>query len=54
MGFYRIAECRGRIFIPDKLMDGIDKMMSIEHLYYNWGQVAEGESFDIRFVFLLV
>ena len=35
-------------------MDGIDKMMTIEHIYYNWGQVAEGESFDLRFVFACV
>ena len=34
-------------------MDGIEKMMTIEHLYYNWGQVAEGENFDLRFGFLL-
>ena len=54
MSFHGIAECRGRIFITPKLMDGIDKMMTIEHIYYNWGQVAEGESFDLRFVFACV
>ena len=43
----------GPVFIPDKLMDGIDKMMTIERLYYNWSPSADGTNYQIRLVFLL-
>lgn len=34
-------------------MDGIDKMMTIEHLYYNWGLTTNGESFPLHYVRLV-
>ena len=41
----------GPVFIPDKLMDGIDKMMTIERLYYNWAPSADGVNYPSRLVF---